>query len=360
MLPENCIVRGNALDVLPTLTEASADMIFADPPYNLQLQGDLWRPNLTRVDAVDDAWDQFGGFSAYDDFTRAWLTASRRVLKDTGTIWVSGTYHNIFRVGSLLQDLGYWILNTIIWHKPNAMPNFRGTRFKNDVEFVIWAKKTPKDRYTFQHHHMKHLNAGKQMGSVWTIPLCSGSERLRDADGKKLHPTQKPEALLERIILASSQPGDLILDPFFGSGTTGAVAKRLRRRWIGIEREAVYADAAQRRIDAVVPYQLDHPLFERHDRIRRAPRIGIRRLLEAGYLQAGQQLLLDRPSVRATILDNGLLQLDDGRVGSIHGLASLLKGVPSCNGWTHWRLIHGEGESAEPLDTVRRLYRAEH
>src|SRR5712691_7012705 len=219
-LPINQILKGDTLTVLPALPKASIDLIFADPPYNLQLQQELWRPNLTQVDAVDDDWDQFDNFAAYDEFTRAWLKAAREVMKDTATIWVSGSYHNIFRVGTIMQDLGFWLLNTITWFKPNAMPNFRGTRLKNDVEFVIWAKRSEKARYTFNHHQMKQFNFGKQLGSMWEIPVCGGQERLKDSEGKKLHPTQKPEELLKRIIVASSKPGDIVLDPFLGSGTT--------------------------------------------------------------------------------------------------------------------------------------------
>ena len=220
----NRIIKGDCIETLQKLPEGSVDLIFADPPYNLQLQQDLWRPNHTHVAAVDDKWDQFDDFAAYDAFTRSWLLAARRVMKKTSTIWVSGTYHNIFRVGNILQDLDFWILNTITWFKPNAMPNFRGTRLKNDVEFVIWAKYSEKSKYTFHHHLMKQFNDSKQLGSVWTIPVCGGAERLKDETGKKLHSTQKPEELLKRIILASSNVSDVVLDPFLGSGTTAAVA----------------------------------------------------------------------------------------------------------------------------------------
>lgn len=228
-LPLNQVLEGDSLTCLPTLPKASVDLIFADPPYYLQLQKDLWRPNLTQVDAVNDAWDRFDNFPAYDDFTRRWLLACREVMKDSATIWVSGTYHNIFRVGVIMQDLGFWILNAITWHKPNAMPNFRGARLKNDVEVIIWAKKHAEASITFNHKAMKAFNGDKQLGSVWSIPICSGQERLRDGYGKKLHPTQKPEALLKRILLASTQPGDIVLDPFLGSGTTAAVATQLLR-----------------------------------------------------------------------------------------------------------------------------------
>lgn len=251
-LPTNQIIAGDCLDVLAALPAASVDLIFADPPYNLQLQKALWRPNMTLVDAVDDEWDKFTDFAHYDAFTRAWLAACKRVLKPTGTIWVIGTYHNIHRVGAILMDLGYWTLNEIAWIKANPMPNFRGVRFTNAHETLIWAKTSEKARYTFNYRDMKALNGGKQMRSDWYIPLCSGNERIK-VNGEKAHPTQKPEALLERVIRSSSNPGDMVLDPFFGTGTTGAVAKRLGRQWIGIEREAAYLQVAQERIERVIP-----------------------------------------------------------------------------------------------------------
>jgi len=348
------VYAGDALAIMPTLPERSIDLIFADPPYNLQLQRDLWRPNSTRVDAVDDAWDQFADFAAYDAFTRAWLTEARRVLKDDGTIWVSGTYHNIFRVGAILQDLGYWVLNTIIWHKPNAMPNFRGIRLKNDVEFVIWAKKSVASRYTFQHHVMKSFNDGKQLGSMWTIPLCTGVERLRDAEGRKLHPTQKPESLLERIILASSEPGDLVLDPFFGTGTTGAVAKRLHRHWVGIERDSTYRDASIRRIDAV--NMLPDDDWRVQPSAPKLERIAFRVLLSAGYVQIGDRLYLDQPTQSAVVQTDGRLRTDDGQTGTIHRLASSLKAAPSVNGWQHWYYRASSGV-LRPIDDLRHAYR---
>ncbi|MCC6804504.1 MAG: site-specific DNA-methyltransferase, partial [Anaerolineae bacterium] len=251
-VPLDQIIPGDCLDVLANLPTHSVDLIFADPPYNLQLQNALWRPNLTKVDAVDDEWDKFDDFADYDAFTRGWLAACQRVLKPTGALWVIGTYHNIHRVGAILMDLGYWILNEIVWIKANPMPNFRGVRFTNAHETLIWAKTSEKARYTFNYQEMKAFNGGKQMRSDWTIPLCGGSERIR-VNGAKAHPTQKPEALLERVIRAASNPGDVVLDPFFGTGTTGAVARRLGRRWIGIEREAAYIEVAQARIDQVIP-----------------------------------------------------------------------------------------------------------
>ncbi len=353
-LPIDQILTGDTLEILPALPEASIDLIFADPPYNLQLQQVLWRPNLTQVDAVDDEWDQFEDFVAYDGFTRDWLKAARHVMKDTATIWVSGTYHNILRVGSIMQDLGFWILNMVTWLKTNAMPNFRGTRLKNDVEFMIWAKRGEQGSYTFHHHQMKQFNQGKQLGCVWAIPVCSGQERLKDEGGRKLHSTQKPEELLQRIILASSKPGDIVLDPFLGSGTTAAVAKRLHRRWIGIEQDARYVRAAQARIDAVQPISRQDPLIA--DALRqKPPRLPFKSLLDLGYLRPGQLLYLDKPPTQAVILEDGRVKAN-GCVGSIHRLGALLKEVPSCNGWVHWYYVDDAGAYA-PIDALRQRAR---
>lgn len=340
--------------LLPSLPAGSVDLVFADPPYFLQLQRELWRPNMTQVAAVDDAWDRFADFADYDTFTRAWLGAVRPVMKPTATIWISGTYHNILRVGAIMQDLGFWILNMVTWFKTNAMPNFRGTRLKNDVEFVIWAKKSERGRYTFNHHLMKQFNDGKQLGCVWTIPICGGKERLRDAAGKKLHSTQKPEELLRRIILASSKPGDLVLDPFLGSGTTAAVAKQYHRDWIGIEREASYVQAAQARIDAVRPVCPDDPLIAASLHAKPA-RVAFGALLELGYLRPGQMLYMDRPACQAEILPDGNLKAN-GYVGSIHRVGAQVKNVPSCNGWMHWHYLDRSGQY-QPIDVLRRQAR---
>jgi modification methylase len=353
-LPLNQILRGDTLDVLTTLPPASVDLVFADPPYNLQLHQDLWRPNQTQVDGVDDAWDQFEDFAAYDAFTRAWLEGARRVMKDTASIWVSGTYHNIFRVGSIMQDLGFWLLNTVSWHKGNAMPNFRGTRLKNDVEFVIWAKRSETSRYTFNHHLMKQFNEGKQLGSVWAIPVCGGPERLKDADGKKLHPTQKPEELLKRIIVASSRPGDVVLDPFLGSGTTAAVAKLLHRRWIGIERDPIYIEAAQKRIDNVQPMLFDE--LGEYMPTEKPSKVAFSELLKQGYLEPGQTLYLDGPESTAVILEDGQLR-SNGFTGSIHRVGAQLKNSPSCNGWVHWQYIDEANGTKRPIDYLRNQIR---
>lgn len=354
-LPLDQILHGDAVEMLAALPPNCVDLVFADPPYNLQLQQELWRPNMTLVDAVDDEWDHFTGMEAYDRFTRDWLIAVREVMKETATIWISGMYHNIFRVGTILQDLGFWVLNTVTWFKPNAMPNFRGTRLKNDIEFVIWAKPSPKGRYFFNHHVMKQFNNEKQLGSVWTIPVCGGEERLKDASGKKLHPTQKPEELLRRIIVASSRPGDLVLDPFVGVGTTAAVAKQLHRHWIGIEREATYLRAARDRVEATVPFDASHPLLTSSSKEDR-DRIPFKLLLERGYLRPGQKLVLDHSGYTAVILENGQLQIN-GATGSIHRLGARLKGVPSCNGWKHWFYEDRETGQVRPIDFLRQKVR---
>jgi modification methylase len=355
--PLNQIIPGDSLDVLPTLPAHSVDMVFADPPYNLQLQQDLWRPNLTQVDAVDDAWDHFDSFAAYDSFTRQWLAGTRRVMKKDATIWVSGTYHNIFRVGSIMHDLGFWILNTVSWFKRNAMPNFRGTRLKNDVEFVIWAKYAEKSRYTFNHRQMKQFNEGKQLGSVWEIPACGGPERLKDEQGRKFHSTQKPEELLRRIIIASTRPGEVVFDPFMGTGTTGAVAKLLRRGWLGIEKDETYRIAALSRINEVIPLAPDDPLIV--EALKNKPRpIPFRMLIKRGHLEVGQTLYLDSPEVEATVLENGHLKAN-GFVGSIHKAGAHFKGTPSCNGWRHWFYRDRSSDQLLEIDSLRQRVRKE-
>lgn len=296
-LPLNQILAGDCVEILNSLPQNSVDLIFADPPYNLQLQQELWRPNMTKVDAVNDAWDQFRDFPAYDNFSHSWLTACRRVLKETGTIWVIGSYHNIYRLGAIMQDLGYWFLNDIVWVKTNPMPNFRGVRFTNAHETLIWASRMKGSKYTFNYHAMKHSNDDKQMRSDWVLPICSGSERIKLND-KKAHSTQKPEALLYRVILAASQPGDIVLDPFFGSGTTGAVAKRLHRQWVGIEREESYINIAQERIDKVVPERFVEVIFDVRDKKRLVPRIPFSRLLENGSLKPGQALYFQQDQAK--------------------------------------------------------------
>lgn len=331
------IYQGDCREILATFPEKSVDLIFADPPYNLQLQNELWRPNMTKVDAVDDEWDQFADFAEYDRFTREWLTACRRVLKDTGTLWVIGSYHNIYRVGTMLQDLGFWFLNDVVFIKTNPMPNFRGVRFTNAHETLLWCKKSrDQKKYTFNYHAMKMMNDEKQMRSDWEIPLCTGAERLR-VNGEKVHTTQKPEALLYRVILSSSNPGDIVLDPFFGTGTTGAVAKKLRRRFIGIERETAYIVAAQERIDSVAPALFDDEVYGLAETRRSAPRLPFSALLEHGLLLPGQTLFFNkRPDKTAIVLADGSLRLPDGTKGSIHKIGAAAGGLPACNGWEHW------------------------
>jgi modification methylase len=347
-LPLDQILPGDCLDVLETLPTHSVDLIFADPPYNLQLQQTLWRPNFTKVEGVDDDWDQFASFAAYDAFTRAWLIACQRVLKPTGALWVIGMYHNIHRVGAILMDLGYWILNEIVWVKANPMPNFRGVRFTNAHETLIWAKSSEKARYTFNYRAMKSFNGGKQMRSDWVIPVCGGNERIK-VNGEKAHSTQKPEALLERVILASSKPGDVVLDPFFGTGTTGAVAKRLGRHWIGIEREQIYIDMAQTRIDQV---HIEPPAPTTHRAIERIP---FKRLLAEGLIGVGQTLVFrGDPALVAFVCADGRLQYGE-RHGSIHQIARLLVGAP-CNGWDHWYFTDENGDLVT-LDTLRQRIR---
>jgi modification methylase len=355
-LPINTVLEGDCIEMMADFPERSVDLIFADPPYNLQLSQELWRPNRTRVAGVDDAWDQFDSFRAYDDFTRGWLQASRRILKDDGTLWVIGSYHNIFRVGTILQDLGYWILNDVLWLKTNPMPNFRGVRFTNAHETLIWASKARGAKYTFNHHAMKSLNEDKQMRSDWTLPICNGAERLRE-NGKEAHSTQKPEALLYRVILASSSPGDVVLDPFFGTGTTGVVAQRLHRRWIGIEQEARYVDLARERIQAVAREPYDQATFDVRDRRRTARRVPFTRLLEVGLIRPGQPLYFGGDEgIAARVRPDGKLIFKE-TVGSIHQVAKHIREDKPCNGWDHWYFKPERG-ALQPIDQLRAQYRA--
>ena len=348
------IINGDCLEALARMPDKSVDLVFADPPYNLQLGGDLHRPDNSKVDAVDDHWDQFASFEAYDAFTRAWLGECRRVLKDEGTMWVIGSYHNIFRVGAALQDLGFWLLNDVIWRKSNPMPNFKGTRFANAHETMIWAAKSRgQRRYTFNYDALKVANDDLQMRSDWTLPLCTGEERVKDGNGDKGHPTQKPEALLHRVILASTRPGDLILDPFFGVGTTGAAAKRLGRRFVGIEREANYVEMARARIAAVIPTSIDN--LEITGSKRAEPRIPFGMVLEAGLLQPGDELWCPKGKRRAQVRADGSLVAGD-LSGSIHKLGALVDDAPACNGWTFWHIKTDRGLA--PIDGLRAKIRA--
>jgi modification methylase len=350
-LPLDSIIEGDCIAAMARLPDKSVDMIFADPPYNLQLGGDLFRPEGGRVDAVDDAWDKFDSLAVYDDFTRDWLAEARRILKDDGSIWVIGSYHNIFRVGALLQDAGYWILNDIVWRKSNPMPNFRGTRFTNAHETLIWCAKDEKARYTFNYRAMKALNDDLQMRSDWLLPICNGVERVKDGDGHKAHPTQKPEALLYRILLACTKPGDVVLDPFFGTGTTGAVARRLGRRWIGIEREKDYVAVARERIASTLP--LDESAMIGMADKRSAPRVAFGQLVETMLIKPGTMLTDAKRRWRAKVRADGSVE-SGGHSGSIHQVGAAMTGAPSCNGWTFWH-VEGGGK-LEPLDALRQRH----
>jgi modification methylase len=348
------IIVGDCVAQMAALPAASIDLVFADPPYNLQLKGDLKRPDDSRVEAVDDDWDKFASFAEYDAFTRAWLAACRRLLKPAGTLWVIGSYHNIYRVGATLQDLGFWILNDVVWRKSNPMPNFRGRRFTNAHETLLWAAREQTSRYTFNYEALKAGNEDVQVRSDWTIPLCTGEERLKQADGGKLHPTQKPEALLARAILAASRPGDVVLDPFFGTGTTGAVAKRLGRSFIGIEREKGYARAAEKRIAAIAP--LPQATLEPLQTAREAPRVPFAALVERGLVAAGQRLVDARRRHAALVRPDGAVALGDV-VGSIHRVGAVAQGLEACNGWTFWHVETRRGLTS--IDALRAQFRAE-
>ncbi|MEQ8666801.1 MAG: site-specific DNA-methyltransferase [Rhodospirillales bacterium] len=351
---ENLILEGDCVDIMNGLESGSVDMVFADPPYNLQLEGELHRPNNTRVDGVDDAWDQFASFEEYDKFTKSWLSAARRALKDDGTLWVIGSYHNIFRVGTILQDLGFWLLNDVVWVKTNPMPNFRGRRFTNAHETLIWAAKDKDAKYRFNYEAMKAMNDDLQMRSDWTMPLCTGRERLKDAEGNKAHPTQKPEGLLHRCILSSTEVGDVVMDPFFGSGTTGAVAKRLRRRFVGIERDREYLEVARKRIVAVREAP-DDELVDAPAR-RTAPRVPFGWLLERGLVSPGTKLYDNRRTHAARVRADGTLMTGDFR-GSIHQAGAYVQKAPSCNGWQFWH-IEQKGKLV-PIDILRQKIRSE-
>lgn len=349
----NSIIKGDCVAALEALPDKSVDVIFADPPYNLQLGGALHRPDQSLVDACDDEWDQFASFEAYDAFTRAWLLACRRVLKPHGTIWVIGSYHNIFRVGATLQDMNFWILNDIVWRKTNPMPNFKGRRFQNAHETMIWASRDQNAKsYTFNYDAMKAANDDVQMRSDWLFPICSGGERLKGDDGKKVHPTQKPEALLARVIMASSKPGDVILDPFFGSGTTGAVAKRLGRNFVGIEREQDYIDAASARIAAVEP--LGSAELTVMTGKKQEPRVAFNTLVESGLIKPGAVLTDAKRRHAAIVRADGTLA-SGGEAGSIHRLGAKVQGLDACNGWTFWHFE--EGSSLRPIDDLRAVVR---
>jgi modification methylase len=350
-LPLNQILEGDCIAAMKALPAACIDMVFADPPYNLQLGGELFRPEGGRVDAVTQDWDKFDTLSHYDAFSKAWLKEARRILKPNGTLWVIGSYHNIFRVGAALQDEGFWILNDIIWRKVNPMPNFKGTRFTNAHETLIWASTSETSKYTFNYRAMKTLNDELQMRSDWSFPICGGQERIK-RNGTKAHPTQKPEALLYRILLACTKPGDVVLDPFFGTGTTGAVAKRLGRHFIGIEREPVYVDVALERIAAALP--LDESAVTTMQSPTAAPRVAFGTLVETGYIAQGTVVSDVKRRWQATVRADGSL-VSGTDAGSLHKLGATLQGAPSCNGWTFWHYEAADGR-LKPVDDLRQTY----
>ena len=349
----NQILEGDCIELMQSLAAGSVDAVFADPPYNLQLDGELLRPNQSVVDGVTDAWDQFDGFAAYDAFTRAWLAAARHVLKPDGTLWVIGSYHNIFRIGTQLQDLGFWMLNDVVWRKTNPMPNFKGRRFTNAHETLIWCARSQKSRYTFNYAAMKALNEDLQMRSDWLLPICTGAERLKK-DGKKTHPPQKPESLLHRVILSSTKPGEVILDPFFGTGTTGAVAKKLGRNFIGIENNAGYIAAARARLEKVRGPS-ETALVETPTK-KSEPRVPFGWLVERGLLEPGTVLFDHRRRHSASVHADGAIKSSDHR-GSIHKVGAAVQGAPACNGWQFW---HFEAEGGLlSIDILRQKVRAE-
>ncbi|MFN3606475.1 MAG: site-specific DNA-methyltransferase [Cypionkella sp.] len=353
-LPLNQILDGDCIERMNALPAGSIDLIFADPPYNLQLKGDLHRPDNSLVDAVDDHWDQFSSFAAYDQFTRDWLAAAKRLLKPNGAIWVIGSYHNIFRVGSALQDNGYWVLNDVVWRKSNPMPNFRGKRLTNAHETLIWASRDEHSKYTFNYQALKELNDGVQMRSDWVLPICTGHERLKDQNGDKAHPTQKPESLLHRILIATTNAGDVVLDPFFGTGTTGAVAKMLGRDFIGIEREAAYREVAAARLARV--RRFDASALEVTGSKRAEPRVPFGQVVERGMLRPGEELYSIGARHSAKVRADGTLIGVDVK-GSIHQVGAHLEGAPSCNGWTYWHFKR-DGKMI-PIDILRQQIRAE-
>jgi modification methylase len=357
-LPIGRIVMGDCIERMNALPAGSIDLIFADPPYNLQLKGALLRPDNSEVDGVDDDWDKFGDFALYDRFTRDWMRAAHRLLKPDGALWVIGSYHNVFRMGTALQDIGFWLLNDVVWLKSNPMPNFRGRRFTNAHETLIWAAKSADGRYTFNYHAMKGLNEDIQMRSDWMIPICTGGERLKDSAGAKAHPTQKPEALLHRVLLATTNAGDVVLDPFFGSGTTGAVAKRLGRRWIGIERDETYITLAQARIDATAALPRD--ALAATPSKRTEARVPFGWVVERGLLRPGARLFDAARRHNAEIYADGTVEartLLGAFRGSIHKVGAAVQDAPACNGWLFWH-FEADGRPA-PIDILRQQIRSE-
>jgi modification methylase len=345
---KNKIINGDSLEELKKIPDETFDVVFADPPYNLQLKNHLTRPDRSKVSAVNDKWDQFESFQKYDEFSISWLKECKRILKKNGTIWVIGSYHNIFRLGKAIQDLGFWILNDVIWNKNNPMPNFRGTRFTNAHETLIWASKNEKSKYTFNYQSLKCLNDDLQMRSNWNLPICNGSERLKK-NGKKVHSTQKPESLLHRVLLASSNKGDTILDPFLGSGTSATVAKKLGRNYFGIEKDKKYFKAAEQRIKNTKP--IDNELLDTLKSNRSKPRIPFGSLVELGIIKPGTNIFDSKKKINAKIMVDGSIKYQQTE-GSIHKVAAQILGAESCNGWTYWHYnING---SIFPIDNLRQ------
>ncbi len=344
----NKLINGDSLEELKKIPEETFDLIFADPPYNLQLKNSLTRPDRSMVNAVNDKWDQFENFKKYDDFTYSWLSECKRILKKNGAIWVIGSYHNIFRVGSAIQNLGFWILNDVIWNKKNPMPNFRGTRFTNAHETLIWASKSEKSKYTFNYQSLKCLNDDLQMRSNWELPICNGSERLKK-NGKKVHSTQKPESLLHRILLATSKKNDLILDPFLGSGTTAAVAKKLGRNYCGIEKDKIYFKAIEKRLKKTKPIEDDY--LDTLQNNRSKPRIPFGSLVELGIIKPGTTIFDNKKKISAKIMADGSIKHAQAE-GSIHKVAAKILGAESCNGWTYWH--YNLNGTVVPIDHLRK------
>jgi modification methylase len=351
--PIDQIIIGDCIEAMKLIPDGSVDLVFADPPYNLQLGGGLTRPDQSVVDGVDDDWDKFADFATYDEFTRNWMREARRVLKDDGAMWVIGSYHNIFRVGAILQDLGFWVLNDIVWRKTNPMPNFKGTRFTNAHETLIWAAKSKESKYTFHYDALKMLNDDLQMRSDWTLPICTGAERLKDKEGRKLHPTQKPEALLHRVVLATTRPGELVLDPFFGTGASGAAAKRLGRHYLGIERDPTYAAGAKARLKKVEQAAVEDLVVTKSK--REEPRVPFGQIIEAGFLRPGDVLVSPDRKHKARVRADGSLALKD-ETGSIHRIGAVATNAPACNGWTFWH-IETADQGLKCIDLFRREIR---
>ena len=348
---KNKLINGDSLKELKKIPDGSFDLIFADPPYNLQLKKELNRPDSSKVNAVNDEWDKFESFKSYDEFTLNWLSECKRILKKDGTIWVIGSYHNIFRVGCKIQDLGFWILNDVIWNKNNPMPNFRGTRFTNAHETLIWASKSEKSKYTFNYQSLKCLNDDLQMRSTWKLPICSGNERLKQK-GKKVHSTQKPEALLHRILLASSNKNDFILDPFSGSGTTAVVAKKLGRIFLGIEKDKNYFEASIRRVKNTKPIEENYLDTLKNNRSK--PRVPFGSLVEMGVIRPGTEIYDKKKKINAKIMVDGSIKYQETE-GSIHKIAAKILGAESCNGWTYW--YYKSGNSLKSIDELRQRLR---